>query len=336
MVRRAVPPVVCLTLLLVLALAGCGFFTASLFPGYLAQVEKSYDLGSRIDSFLASVGSAEYRWYPQVFVLTSDAGVDYGGVLIEIDSRPEKMLLLADPDGNVQQLAEKELITYYLGQLHLKAADAVNQFVVGQYQFAPDDLATTASPISGINGYYRGFSDATSTYNYLVWSNDPLTLAYQRYGPSWSAGGTTNYATIDTYGGFEMRGVFYDAGATTGREVVLVLFDYSSNRVLTVFTPLADYSGGSLPTSPETILSTYPYLSFDDVDAGNVIYTRKGIVLADYDGKAALMDFSGTETGKKLDLGQHGEVRLALDIAGEHFYVFNPEDQMLYMGKTGW
>jgi hypothetical protein len=67
-----------------------------------------------------------------------------------------------------------------------------------------------------------------------------------------------------------------------------------------------------------------------------VIYTRKGIVLADYDGKAALMDFSGTETGKKLDLGQHGEVRLALDIAGEHFYVFNPEDQMLYMGKTGW
>ena len=65
MVRRAA-----LLLLLVLSLAGCGFFTASLFPGYLAQAEKSYELGSGIDNFLAGVGSADYRWHPQVFVLT--------------------------------------------------------------------------------------------------------------------------------------------------------------------------------------------------------------------------------------------------------------------------
>jgi len=325
MVRRAA------LLLLVLSLAGCGFFTASLFPGYLAQAEKSYDLGSRIDGFLRTLGSADYRWYSQVFVLTTDAGIDYGAVLIEIDSLPNKRLIMVDPQGSAYDWSTpipNPSPPPSIGELsRLRLTDNSGRFVVGNLSFDPGALP--AFSMMEISNYYAlGFSDGTN--NYLLWNSDSLTLTYQSFSSGWTSGATYS-VPIDVSGGFELRGVYYDPSATTGREVVLVLSDYSYNRVLVVFTPTTDYSGGSLAT----VLS-YPYLQFTDVDAGNVIYTRKGIVLADYDGNAALMDFSGNETGKKLDLGQRGEVRLALDIEGDHFYVFNPEDQMLYRGNTGW
>jgi hypothetical protein len=72
------------------------------------------------------------------------------------------------------------------------------------------------------------------------------------------------------------------------------------------------------------------------VEASNVIYTRKGIVLADFDGNAVLKDFNGNDTGKSLDLGRSGEARVAFDVEGDTFYVFSPEKQMLYQGSTGW
>jgi hypothetical protein len=326
MVRRAALLPFLPLLLLALLLPGCSFFTASMFPGYLAQAEKSYDLSSRIDSFLARVGSADYRWYPQVFVLTSNAGVDYGGVLIEIDSRPDKMLLLADPAGNVQQLEEIALSTYYLGRLHLKAADTVNQFVVGQYPFPPGSLAS-AAPFAGITKEWLGFSDGSK--NYLLWSESMYSdqLKWQSYNAGWSLAGSGSLIINDAQNGFEIRGVYYDALAAN--PVALVFFNYNLNQVHVFRTPVPDAITG-------TIATAYTPLIFSDVDAGNVHYTRKGIVLADYDGNAVLMDFSGNETDKKLDLGQRGDVRLALDIAGDHFYVFNSENQMLYMGKTGW
>ena len=314
MVRRAA------LLLLVLSLAGCGFFTASLFPGYLAQAEKSYELGSGIDGFLAGLGGSGYRWYPQVFVLTSNAGVDYGGVLIEIDSLPYKLLLLADPAGKVQQLPDPGF-----GRLQLRAAD--NRFVVGKYQFLPDALATDAP--TGVTGDYPGF--ANSSNNFLLWTGGTYSLNYTRYSPSWTTP-TTKTISIDTFGSFDLRGVYFDPGAALDREVILALLDFSSNRVLVIFTPIARFVDDAFPIQ----LTTYPYLQFDNVDVNNVIYTRKGIVLVDNDGNAALMDLSGRDTGKNLDLGQGGEVRVAFDLEGDTFYVFNPEDQRLYRGRTGW
>ncbi len=315
MVRRAA------LLLLVLSLAGCGFFTASLFPGYLAQVEKSHELGSSIDGFLGSLGGTGYRWYPKLFVLTTDAGIDYGGVLIEIDSLPDKLLLLADSAGNLQQLKDPRL-----GQLHLK--DAISQFVVGQAHFAPGSLPSAVFN-EAVNGNYLGFAPSVSE-NYLVFTSGTTTITYQKFTSGWGAG-TANAVTVDAVGSYELRGLYYDPGAIAGQEVVLVFFDFSSNRVLVFFTPVSSYISG--PLSP---LTMYPSLQFYDADAGNVFYTRKGIVVADYDGNAALMDFSGKETGKKLDLGQGGEVRIAFDIEGDTFYVFNPENRVLYRGITGW
>ena len=321
--RRARPGALCLLALLLLLpalLTGCGFFTASLFPGYLAQAEASFDLGPRVDDFLSG---QDYPWHSEVFVLRSAAGVDYGAVLIGIENLPNKMLMLVDRQRRVQQLSSQGL-----GRLHLR--DANNNFVVGQFSFAPDFLAF-ALLTGGISGDNLGFSDGIS--NYLLWTDGSVNLSYMESPPGW--GGGSNYSVqIDTGGGFELRGVFYDPGAAAGKEVVLVFFNYQINRVYVLLTPASAYPGGI--GTPPTLREQYTHLELEDVDASNVLYTRKGIVVADWDGRAVLKDFSGADTGKGLDLGQRQEVRVAFDLEGNNFFAFNAEDRVLYRGKTGW
>jgi len=309
-----------LALLLVLPalLTGCGFFTASLFPGYLAQAEASFDLGPRVDDFLSG---QDYPWHSEVFVLRSAAGSDYGAVRISIDNLPDRLLLLVDRDRRVQQLSSQSL-----GRLHLR--DANNDFVVGQFRFAPDALAS-AFFAGGIIGDYLGFSDGIS--NYLLWTDGSMNLWFTEYALDWTAVNTRS-AQIDTGGGFELRGVFYDPGAAVGKEVVLVFFNYQINRVYVLLTPAAGYAGTFLTP----LLSNYPHLELEDMDASNVLYTRKGIVVADWDGRSILKDFNGEDTGKGLDLGHNKEVRIAFDLEGDNFFAFNAEDRVLYRGKTGW
>jgi hypothetical protein len=323
-VRRALPGAqLLLALLLVLPalLTGCGFFTASLFPGYLAQVEASFDLGPRVDDFLSG---QDYPWHSEVFVLRTAAGVDYGAVLIGIENLPYKLLMLVGPTGGVRELSSQSL-----GRLHL--TDASGRFVVGNLAFDPTTLP--AFSILGITNYYAlGFSAGTN--NYLLWTDSATSnsLQFARYGAGWG-GATNNSAQVDTNYGYELRGVCYDQGAA-GKEVILVLFNYNYNRVVVLFTPAAGFDGTVTFLTP--LLSNYQHLELENVDASNVLYTRKGIVVADWDGRAVLKDFSGADTGKGLDLGQRQEVRVAFDLEGNNFFAFNAEDRVLYRGKTGW
>jgi hypothetical protein len=329
MVRRVSRPALLLPLLLavllltVILLPGCRFFTASFFPGYLAQVEKSYDLESEIDGFLAGVGSADYALRPSVFVLTASTGEDYGGLLLELDGIPDRLLIMAGPSGGVQ--AYSSASTGW-GQMHLLDASApIRRFVVGQYQFIPGDLSTIGIN-SAIPGDNHGFSNGT--YNYSLWTQDYATIGYKQHASDWLETASTT-GSVGFAGSFELRGVYYDPEAVTGREVALVVFDYGNNRVLVVFVPFAAF-----PTSVGS-LSTYPYAQFSDVDASRVVYTHKGIVVAQ-DREAVLMDFSGKETGKRLSLGEGGDKSFSFDIEGDVFYIFDPESKTLYRGKTGW
>ena len=106
------------------------------------------------------------------------------------------------------------------------------------------------------------------------------------------------------YSSCELRGLFYDPLGVAGQEVTLVFFDYSYNRVRVFFTPLAGYVTAG---SARHALTAYPALQFDEVEAGNVIYTRKGIVLADFDGNAVLKDFNGNDTGRAWTWARAGK-----------------------------
>ena len=320
MVKRALLPA---ALLPALFLAGCSFFTASLFPGYLAQTDKAFDLGSEIDGFLTGLGSADYRWYSQPFVLTTGAGADYGGVLIEIDSLPNKLMVLVDPAGGMHSFSDPGF-----NRRHL--TDNSGNFVVGKVSIDPSTMSVVASSID--DNDFPGIS--FNSRNYLFWTESmyPNQVKYA-YATGWPVG-TETIVDLGDYG-FELRGLFIDPLAS-GREVILVLFNYNYNQVYVIFTPSTGWAGGGSLATPLATNAASPRLTFSDTDAGNVIYTRKGIVLADYDGLAVLKDFQGNDTGKSLDLGRSGEARVAFDVEGDTFYVFKPEDQMLYRGNTGW
>lgn len=319
MVKRAFP----LLALPALLLAGCSFFTASLFPGYLAQTEESFDLNSKIEGFLGSLGGAGIRWYSQAFVLTTGADADYSGVLVEIDSLPNKLLLLADSAGNLQMLDDPDF-----GNLHL--LDANGNFVVGQNQFPPASLAS-AAPVAGIIKEYIGFSSGVGGTNYLLHSDGMYSnqLQWQSFSGGWGNTGSGGPNIDNSQYGFEIRAVWYDSTAAADKAVAMVFFNYQLNRVYVFRTPIPEDMVAPLTAS-------YPPVILENVDGGRVQYTRKGIVLADSDGSAALLDFNGQETGKRLDLGRGGEVRIAFDIAGDHFCIFDPDAQMLYQGNTGW
>jgi hypothetical protein len=310
-----------LALLPALLLAGCVFFTSSLFPGFLAQVEQSYDLEGKIDSFLAGVGSADYRWYAHAFLLTSLPGTDYGGVLIELESLPNRLLLLADPSGNVQMLDNPNF-----GFLHLR--DVNGDFMVGSNRFPPASLVFAAYTAS-VSKDYVGFSDGSS--NYLLHSDQMNSnrLYWQPFASNWAAGATDEREISSTQYGFQIKGAWYDPLAAADKAVAMVFFNASQNRVYVFRTPVPGSMVGPL-------LASYPPVVLESYDANRTYYTRKGIVAADRDGTVMLLDFNGNETGKRLDLGATGEPRLAFDLEGEHFYLFNPEDQMLYRGETGW
>jgi hypothetical protein len=117
--------------------------------------------------------------------------------------------------------------------------------------------------------------------------------------------------------------------------VILVFQSYNSNQVFVFFTPASAYASG-FPTTPPTLREQFPPLMLQDVDGNRVMYTRKGIVVADWDGRSTLYDFNLADTGKKLDLGQGGEVQVAFNLDGDAFYAFDSERRVLYRGKTGW
>jgi hypothetical protein len=218
----------------------------------------------------------------------------------------------------VQQLPDPDF-----GRLSLR--DASGQFVVGQNRFPPGSLMS-ATPVSVLTKEWLGCSDGAK--NFLLWTDSMYSsqLRWQSYDAGWSLTGNGSPIIDDSQSGFEIQGVFYDPLAAN--PLALVFFNYNVNQVYVFRTPVPDSIA-----IPMVLL--YPPLVLQDVDAGRVFYTRKGIVLAD-DKNAALLDFSGRDTGKKLDLGQQSQARLAFDIEGDTFYVFNPEDRRLYVGNTGW
>ena len=122
-------------------------------------------------------------------------------------------------------------------------------------------------------------------------------------------------AQIDYSGSYELRGVYYDPDGMTGQEVTLVFFNYRYNR-----SPCCSPRTAATSARPSLTHSrAVPSSRAQDVDAGRVIYTRKGIVVADWTGSAILYDFGLDDTGKRLDLGQGGEVRIAFDLEGDTF-----------------
>jgi hypothetical protein len=200
---------------------------------------------------------------------------------------------------------------------------------VGNWSFAPDNLASP-STVAALSPDYLGFSEDVASYNHVVFSANATSITHQRYPSSWTTPTGNNITVASDGGSYGLQAVYYDPLGTVNQEVALVFFDSSYNRVRVFLTPRASYS-----TPPLSTLEAYPSLQFEDVSPERVMYTRKGMVLVE-DRAATLTDFNGNPTNKRLTLGERENARLAFDVEGEVFFVFDEENRTLYRGKTGW
>jgi hypothetical protein len=307
-----------------LLLGSCGFFTASLFPGYLAQAELGFDLSDQIDVLLAGRSNPLRA---ELAVLRNSAGANFACVLVVVDYTPDRALFVLTPDGRLLQRGEAEL-----NWLHLTAADG--SFVIGQAAYDPATfLSLTSVPMLLDDTWKPAVSDGTSNFVFdTSWST---VLNYYQYDSSW----ITRTFLLTTLGStsYELSGVFKDPDAA-GAEVILVLRTsggYGESAVV-VRTPQAGYSGPT-PTLCTPVVDCYPrtIISAEELDTRRTYYTRKGIAAVSYDGLVTLYDFSGNKISS-LSLGQRKELRLGFDLEGTHFYCFNLDDRRLYKGKTGW
>ena len=64
-------------------------------------------------------------------------------------------------------------------------------------------------------------------------------------------------------------------------------------------------------------------------------YTRKGIVIREYDRRGWLYRFD-EENRQRLSFGGRNETLDAYDLDGERFYCIDKDQRMLYRGRTGW
>jgi len=64
-------------------------------------------------------------------------------------------------------------------------------------------------------------------------------------------------------------------------------------------------------------------------------YTRKGVVVRHNDAQATLYRFSEKDS-TPINFGTRHDIIDAYDIDGEHFYVVDKDERMMYRGRTGW
>lgn len=307
---------------IVLALGSCGFFTASLFPGYLAQAELGFDLSEQVDTLLAGRSNPLRA---DLFVLRNSAGEEFACVLLVVDYTTDRALFVLAPDGGLLQRGEPEL-----NWLHLTAADG--SFVIGQAAYDPVTFSYFASiPILSEDSVKPAVSNGTN--NFVFDTNWSVSLNYYQYNSSWSTRNTI--ASVLGSTSYELTRVFKDPDAS-GAEIILALRTSSGTgeSAVVVRTPQSLYTGGALCVP---IVDCYPrtIISAEELDTRQVYYTRKGIAAVSYDGLLTLYDFSGNKLSS-MSLGQRKELRLGFTLDGSHFFCFNLDDRRLYKGETGW
>jgi hypothetical protein len=323
-----------LLLAILLALCSCSFFTASLFPGYLAQAELGFDLSRQVDALLAGRSNPLRA---ELFVLRNNStGEEFACLLLVVDYTPDRALFVVTPEGHLLQRNEPGL-----NGLHLTAADG--RFVIGQVAYDPvtftfaADLSVTPYQIWPEDTWKPAVSDGSSNFLFdVIWST---TLNYYEYKNDWSGRGSTPYALSlsSSYSNYELTRVFKDPDAS-GAEIILALRTSSGTgeSAVVVRTPQAGYAGPS-PTLCVPVVDCYPHttISGDELDTRQVFYTRKGIAAVSYKGLLTLYDFNGNELSS-MSLGQRKDLRFAFNLDGTHFYCFNLDDRRLYKGETGW
>jgi hypothetical protein len=333
--------------LLLLALGGCEFFTATAYPDYVSSiaaetsVSRWYD-GDRSEAYL-------------------DASADLRGnrLFFSVPDGPEgpRMLVFDETLEVVENWSVSELNTLVgggSGSLGTRAGFGASfQPVVGHFVFDPaTESLTPTRETSGIAGAISDeFGDITGrpdpatprVYAFVVDNSaDPTELRVDAYdGLFGGLGAESNAVDVDGTGDEYrlLEAVAINEGSIGDSFVLLLLGNVEREVVYVVVVPFLEFPLGSAPfgsVSSHLLEGTYPFFQIDGVDAGRGFVTADGLVLFDEDEDYLVLQSLENEEIARLELENAGDVDIAVPIDADFFYLFDRRRERLFTLSNFW
>lgn len=325
MVKRLAAPLA--ALLLAASLTGCGFFLASPFPPYLAQVTHQRPLSE----YLPDLQSG------QVFLKVMDNGVrEFLFLVYEPPDANSTLLILNDRLGIVSRYEDDRSSTdNRLGNLLL--VQPAGTFIAGTIVI--DALGQVIGPYPALSEYtyYDGF-----------YTGSPAS-EYRFFDPSLFSDTSSHISLNLLFGGVTAIGGSLYSSSGNFCSIHRIFHDVSQDKVALFFKVQSFPQRIEGVLYPASLFGGYPYTPFldanpthftiDNVEIETVQYTRDGTVVRslEEDGgrrKLLLIGFNGALKAEFPDY-DHRTVE-AYAAAGDHYYFVDLEDRILYRAKTWW
>ncbi|MBN1836101.1 MAG: hypothetical protein JW820_09645 [Spirochaetales bacterium] len=318
-----------------LALGSCALFTDSLFPWYLSGVTDTLDLSTWIDEELVPEDMDENEWGLNLAVLRDAGGRDR--VFVGVYGYMHTRLIILNSDLTLAAAAENPLNDQPIGRRAL--VDAGGNYVIGETVIDGVTLQVLGAAAGGSDTMAVAVPGVPGN-NYTFWVDNgvsPAMLYHVRYDASWGGGMTFSPAQVsaDSYVGFDLAALAYDDQRPSGQQLALLLRSWGGEEDSVGYIVYLDETMVSADLLAP-VLDSYPGFTVTPRrGVERMRYTRKGIVVREGNDDCTLYRFSEDDT-QSLSFATRHEILDAYDIDGEHFYVLDKDERMLYKGRTGW
>lgn len=331
-----------IVLLLAAALAGCEIFTASPFPDYVGSVAADTSVSAWYDGERGEVFMTAAADIGRNRLFLSIPGGPAGDRMLVYDRNLalEKNWTLSEINGEIGGS----------GSLGSRAGfGPAFQPVVGSFFFDTSggtvtpafDTSAVAGVIADPFSEVTGRPDETGDRRFYAFTvnnmADPTELVIDSYDISLSLqmsesaayqidGSDEDYRLLQAL-------PLYD-GTVDGSDMLFLFGNRDRKLVYLVSIPYADLPPDDDPTSP--ILDNYEAFDIPNVDASRGFLTADGIIVVDEaEDELILHSFDDDELGR-YDVGNAGEMELAVPLDDEGFYMLDQRRERLYYVLNFW
>jgi hypothetical protein len=307
---------------LLFLMCSCDFFFRTPFPQDLVYFDKANDLRSAIPvipqeyslSTLGEIGIL--RGYYDTF--------DHSwGLLIVFDSN---LHILFNHDANVGKM---EMI------------DANGDYIIGDQNFGSLSEMASSTPISAkitATSNSDGFSAGGN--NIAITQTSDTLYDVTVYDGNWNSPATWN---IDFVPQYRLRSIRFSPADMTNPNIVYFFLEnsFNSSQIYEIAVNATELYPVPSPSPLPIILpdASHPAVFLEsDYGLQYVFFTKKGFVSRDGNGNYRLYSRSDGSVinQKRIDIQNNKNYYEAIDVSGNHRYIFNSKNWMLYHSRFWW
>jgi hypothetical protein len=305
-------------------LAGCGFFLASPFPQYLAQVTHQRSLSDYLPDLTSG----------QVTLKVMNNGSTEFLFLVYLPPIANARLLVLDEQlGIVSQYEDdRSTSTNRLGNLLL--VQPTGTFVAGTIII--DATGQIVGPYSALSGYEYNLGFYTGAPDFRFFDPSSRTTSdHTQMSLLFAPTPITGVPLSSTGASYSLHRLFHDMTAGT------VAFYFKKDLTWRIEGVLRQAS--TFNTDYNTLYNPFfsnpTYFTIDNVDLESVHYTRDGTVIRsmEEDGGRRKMKLVGFDGTVKAEFPEYrNRTAEAYAAEGDHYYFLDLEERILYRANTWW